>query len=98
MTWNIFHAPTAVEALQRLDDDDADRIVEFLDMLATLDDPRTYGMPVSASWQYFVDEFALVAQIREQTKTIQVSLLYSVALNEAAPGKSHIFYSSSRYH
>jgi mRNA-degrading endonuclease RelE of RelBE toxin-antitoxin system len=98
MTWEIIFSHSAQAFFDLLSENETARISFFLRELEGTKNPRKYGQGVSASWRYFVDEFALVAQIDDRLRAIRIGMIYSVSLDEADEGKSHVFWSSKRYH
>jgi mRNA-degrading endonuclease RelE of RelBE toxin-antitoxin system len=92
MDWKISIAEAVQEKLKQLPKEDYARIFSFLRDVLAADDPRAYGCAVSSSWHYFIDEFAVVAQIDDAAKKVHLGLLYRVALEEANEGKSHTFF------
>jgi mRNA-degrading endonuclease RelE of RelBE toxin-antitoxin system len=98
MTWKFALSPAAQTEFARLSNADANRLLSFLRKLSAMENPRDYGQAVSASWRYFADEFALVTQIDDRNKTVNISLIYSVSLDELDADKSHVFWSSIGYH
>lgn len=70
MAWEIAFSPAAEKALDKLPDQDARRILAFLDKrVRPLDDPRAIGEalrgPLAGFWKYRVGDYRLIAHIED---------------------------------
>jgi mRNA interferase RelE/StbE len=77
LAWTIEVLPEAVKELKKLDRTTAARIIKTLEQrIATLDDPRTLGNPLtgdhSGYWRWRIGDYRVVARIEEERITIIV--------------------------
>ncbi len=78
MKWIIEFDPSAVKELEKLDPQQAKRILRFLfDRLAHLDDPRSIGEALKGSrfntlWKYRVGDYRIVTSIEDNVTRILV--------------------------
>jgi mRNA interferase RelE/StbE len=78
MKWIIEFDPSAVKELDKLDPQQAKRILRFLfDRVAHLDDPRSIGEALKGSrfntlWKYRVGDYRIVTSIEDNVTRILV--------------------------
>jgi len=78
MAWIIEIDPNAEKELDKLDSQDAKRILRFLfDRVAHLDDPRSIGEALKGSrfktlWKYRVGDYRIISSIEDKTLKILV--------------------------
>jgi mRNA interferase RelE/StbE len=78
MAWMVEFEPTALKELERLDPQDARRILQFLlDRVALRDDPRALGEGLKGSrftglWKYRVGNFRIICNILDEKVTVLV--------------------------
>ena len=77
MAWAIEFEPNALKELKKLGREPARRIVGTLeDRIATLDDPRTLGAPLTGDragyWRWRIGDYRVVARIEDERITILV--------------------------
>lgn len=78
MAWIIELDPNAEKELNKLDSQDAKRILRFLfDRVANLDDPRSIGEALKGSrfktlWKYRVGDYRIISSIEDETLKILV--------------------------
>lgn len=74
MAWKVEYDLEAVKALKRLDKTVAKRIMDYLDDVATLDDPRVRAKPLQGPlkglWRYRVGDFRIVCDVIDGDFTI----------------------------
>lgn len=75
MAWTIEFLPDAVKELKKLDRSVARRIITTLEeRIATLDDPRTLGSPLTGDhvgyWRWRVGDYPVVARIEDERVVI----------------------------
>lgn len=70
LKWHVIYADTALKqlkALNRKNPQLVDRIIDYLDEVATLDDPRDRGKALKANlsgrWRYRIENFRIICQI-----------------------------------
>ncbi|RAN73530.1 addiction module toxin RelE [Bacillus sp. SRB_336] len=67
MAWKVEYDPDAVKALQRLDKAVARRIVEYLDDVAALEDPRSRAKALTGTlgglWRYRVGDYRIICDV-----------------------------------
>lgn len=78
MKWIIEFDPSAVKELDKLDPQQAKRILRFLfDRVAHLDDPRSIGEALKGSrfntlWKYRVGDYRIITSIEDNVAQILV--------------------------
>lgn len=78
MKWIIEFDPSAVKELDKLDPQQAKRILRFLfDRVANLDDPRSIGEALKGSrfntlWKYRVGDYRIITSIEDNIARILV--------------------------
>jgi mRNA interferase RelE/StbE len=78
MKWIIEFDPSAVKELDKLDSQQAKRILRFLfDRVAHLDDPRSIGEALKGSrfntlWKYRVGDYRIITSIEDNVTRILV--------------------------
>ena len=78
MKWIIEFDPSAVKELDKLDPQQAKRILGFLfDRVANLDDPRSIGEALKGSrfntlWKYRVGDYRIITSIEDNVTRILV--------------------------
>lgn len=78
MKWIIEFDPSAVKELDKLDSQQAKRILRFLfDRVAHLDDPRSIGEALKGSrfkslWKYRVGDYRIITSIEDNVSRILV--------------------------
>ena len=78
MNWIIEFDPSAVKELDKLDPQQAKRILKFLfDRVAHLDDPRSIGEALKGSrfntlWKYRVGDYRIITSIEDNVTRILV--------------------------
>jgi mRNA interferase RelE/StbE len=78
MKWIIEFDPSAVKELDKLDPQQAKRILRFLfDRVANLDDPRSIGEALKGSrfntlWKYRVGDYRIITSIEDNVTRILV--------------------------
>jgi mRNA interferase RelE/StbE len=78
MKWIIEFDPSAVKELDKLDPQQAKRILRFLfDRVAHLDDPRSIGEALKGSrfntlWKYRVGDYRIITSIEDNIARILV--------------------------
>jgi mRNA interferase RelE/StbE len=78
MIWKVELDPSAERELNKLDPQQARRILQFLfDRVARLDDPRSLGEALSGSrfgslWKYRVGDYRIISSIEDSTLRILV--------------------------
>lgn len=78
MKWIIEFDPSAVKELDKLDPQQAKRILRFLfDRVAHLDDPRSIGEALKGSrfntlWKYRVGDYRIITSIEDNVARILV--------------------------
>ena len=78
MAWTIEFDPSAVKELDKLDPQQAKRILRFLfDRVAHLDDPRSIGEALKGSkfknlWKYRVGDYRIINSIENNVTRILV--------------------------
>ena len=78
MAWIIEFDPSAEKELDKLDPQQAKRILKFLfDRVANLDDPRSIGEALKGSrfnslWKYRVGDYRIIASIEDNLARILV--------------------------
>jgi mRNA interferase RelE/StbE len=78
MKWIIEFDPSAVKELDKLDPQQAKRILRFLfDRVAHLDDPRSIGEALKGSrfntlWKYRVGDYRIITSIEDNVTRILV--------------------------
>jgi mRNA interferase RelE/StbE len=78
LIWRIDLTASAVKQLSKLDKSEARRITNFLrQRLATLDDPRTLGEPLTGPqlcefWRYRVGDYRIICDIQDQALVVLV--------------------------
>lgn len=78
MKWIIEFDPSALKELDKLDPQQAKRILRFLfDRVAHLDDPRSIGESLKGSrfntlWKYRVGDYRIIASIEDNVARIIV--------------------------
>ncbi len=78
MKWIIEFDPSAVKDLDKLDPQQAKRILRFLfDRVANLDDPRSIGEALKGSrfntlWKYRVGDYRIITSIEDNVTRILV--------------------------
>ena len=71
MAWRIEFDPAAEKELDRLDSQQAERILKFLfERVLTLDDPRAMGQALKGSrlgefWRYRVGDYRIICAIED---------------------------------
>ena len=89
MAWRIELTASATKQLQKLDRQDARRIVSFLrERLATHEDPRTLGKALTGPtlgtyWRYRVGDWRLICDIEDSVLRILVLQLATGATSTA---------------
>lgn len=77
MAWKINYTNTAKKQLQKLDKQNALRILDYMDdRIASRDDPRTIGKALqgnlSGLWSYRVGDYRLICEIQDQVLCVLV--------------------------
>lgn len=78
MAWTVELDPNAEKELNKLDHQQAKRILRFLfDRVSNLDDPRSIGEALKGSrfntlWKYRVGDYRVISNIEDRTLTILV--------------------------
>jgi addiction module toxin, RelE/StbE family len=78
MTWTIELDPSVEKELDKLDRQQAKRILRFLfDRVAHLDDPRSIGEALKGSrfstlWKYRIGDYRIISSIEDSTSRILV--------------------------
>ena len=78
MKWIIEFDPSTVKELDKLDTQQAKRILRFLfDRVAHLDDPRSFGEALKGSrfntlWKYRVGDYRIITSIEDNIARILV--------------------------
>jgi mRNA interferase RelE/StbE len=78
MAWTVEFESAALKELERLEPQDARRILQFLaDRVASRDDPRALGEALKGSrftglWKYRVGNFRIVCDIQDEKVTVLV--------------------------
>lgn len=74
MAWRVEYDPEAVKALKRLDKPISKKIMDYLDEVATLEDPRVRAKPLQGPltglWRYRVGDFRIVCDLIDGELTI----------------------------
>lgn len=74
MAWRVEYDPAAVKALKRLDKAVAKKIMDYLDDVATLEDPRVRAKPLQGPlvglWRYRVGDYRIVCDLIERELVI----------------------------
>ena len=69
MAWTVSYDPRAVKELAALDQPVAKRILDYMDLLASLDDLTPSGKALtgalSGSWHYRVDDWRVICDLAE---------------------------------
>ncbi|MDH2998515.1 addiction module toxin RelE [Pasteurellaceae bacterium LFhippo2] len=75
--WNLIYSDVALKQLKKLNKKNpqlADRIMDYLDEIALLDDPRTRGKALTANlagrWRYRIEDFRAVCEIKNDELVI----------------------------
>jgi mRNA interferase RelE/StbE len=67
LAWKVEYDPDAVKALKRLDKTVARRIVDYLDEVAALEDPRSRAKALTGSfgglWRYRVGDYRIICDV-----------------------------------
>lgn len=70
LKWSVEYAETAIKQLKKLNKKNpqlVDKLMDYLDEVATLDNPRDRGKPLTANlsglWRYRVENYRIVCQI-----------------------------------
>lgn len=70
LAWRVKYDPEAIKALKRLDKPVARRIMDYLDEVAALDDPRVRAKPLQGPltglWRYRVGDFRIVCDVVDE--------------------------------
>jgi mRNA interferase RelE/StbE len=78
MTWTVELDPAAEKALEKLDPQNARRILKFLfERLTSLDDPRSIGEALQGKrfkslWKYRVGDYRLISSLEDGIRTVFV--------------------------
>lgn len=78
MTWTVELDPNAEKELNKLDPQQAKRILRFLfDRVSNLDDPRSIGEALKGSrfntlWKYRIGDYRVISSIEDKTLRILV--------------------------
>ncbi len=78
MAWKVEFEPAALKELERLERQDARRVLKFLhERVAAGDNPRAIGQPLGGSrfsglWKYRVGDFRIICDIEDDTVTVLV--------------------------
>lgn len=74
MTWTVEYDRDAVKALKKLDKPVAASIVDYLNEVATLDDPRSRGKGLTGNlaglWRYRIGDYRVICDLHEETLII----------------------------
>lgn len=74
MAWRVEYDPAAVKALKRLDKTVSKKIMDYLDEVAGLEDPRVRAKPLQGPlnglWRYRVGDFRIVCDLIDGELTI----------------------------
>ncbi len=77
MAYEVEYTATALRQLRKLDNQFARRIIEYIDEVAQLDDPRSRGKALAGDragiWRYRVGEYRLLCELRD-TEMVIVAL------------------------
>lgn len=72
----VLVSETAKKQLKKLDISIQKRIIEYLEEIAGLQDPRTRGKSLSSNlaglWRYRVGDYRLICEIRDEILTVEV--------------------------
>jgi mRNA interferase RelE/StbE len=72
--WRVVTAASFDKAIKRLDRPVARRVVEYLEALADLEDPRDRGKgltgPLVGHWRYRVGDYRILVRITESEMTV----------------------------
>lgn len=70
MAWTIEYDRDAVESLKKLDKSVAANIVDYLDNIAALDDPRARGKGLTGHlvglWRYRVGDYRIICDVHDE--------------------------------
>jgi mRNA interferase RelE/StbE len=76
MNWTIDFDDKARKALLRIEKNDRQRIVAFLERLSQQDNPRQQGKALTGkytgSWRYRVGDYRIICNIRDKQLTILI--------------------------
>ena len=78
MAWNVELSESADRELAKLDPQDRERILKFLERrVAKLDDPRSLGEALHGSqlgefWKYRVGDYRLISKIEDDRRLVLV--------------------------
>lgn len=76
MAWAIELSPGASRALEQLDPQHERRILNFLQRLADLDNPRSIGEPLRGElrqhWRYRIGDYRVICTIKEEQLVVLV--------------------------
>jgi mRNA interferase RelE/StbE len=78
MAWNVELSESADRELDKLDPQDRERILKFLQQrVAELDDPRSLGAALRGSqlgefWKYRVGDYRLISKIEDDRRVVLV--------------------------
>jgi len=78
MAWNVELSESADRDLEKLDPQDRERILKFLQQrIAKLDDPRSLGAALRGSqlgefWKYRVGDYRLISKIQDDRLAVLV--------------------------
>jgi mRNA interferase RelE/StbE len=77
LAYEVEYTATALRQLRKLDNQFARRIIEYIDEVAQLDDPRSRGKALAGDragiWRYRVGEYRLLCELRD-TEMVIVAL------------------------
>lgn len=66
MAWTIEYDRDAVKSLKKLDKSVAANIVDYLDDIAALDDPRSRGKGLAGLWRYRVGDYRIICDLHDE--------------------------------
>ncbi|MDU4092851.1 MAG: type II toxin-antitoxin system RelE/ParE family toxin [Pantoea sp.] len=75
MAWTINYSDGALKTLRKMDNQNARRIVDYMDLrIATADDPRQSGKPLKGElgifWPYRVGDYQILCERRDDELVI----------------------------
>ncbi|NBC47649.1 MAG: type II toxin-antitoxin system mRNA interferase toxin, RelE/StbE family [Gammaproteobacteria bacterium] len=79
MAWTIEYTDKAKRRLKKLDKPIARRIVDYMDAVGELDDPRTRGKrlsgPLGDFWRYRIDDYRAICVLQDGRMVVLVLLV-----------------------
>ena len=73
MDWTISYSNSATKELRKLDRTTSRRIVDYMERVSELDNPRLRGKPLvgqSREWSYRVGSYRVICDIQDERLTI----------------------------